>query len=410
MKRGYTGMEVIKSIRFLGKELVRVERNRSGELFYSYMEGNNFRNDDNYLELSLTNPVLMTVILLRARLYSQMKIKHVDKNGKEIENSPYIALLKQPNYFQSQEDFLFQQMWFLSATGNDYIYQIKAFQNDTPKSLYNLIPSEIDFKETYKLNKFVVTEQDKKKFGDQTIKYKLDKQEYNIKLSELIPLYDMANGLTCNSFFRSESRVMGLTKPLQNIEENLKSKNKNLQFSAKYIGTNKSDGNEALLQPEDRTAIEKILGSKDVLTTNKNISYTHLVSDMKRLYLDEQFADDANKIVLAFEMSKDVINYFAKDSTFENQSQGIISYIQNSIQTTAKNTMNSLSSQWGLIEKGEMLVASYDHLAAMQSVVNEKINSFKAMQETIKIGLENGTITTLEAIKMSNEFKLKLGL
>ena len=109
-------------------------------------------------------------------------------------------------------------------------------------------------------------------------------------------------------------------------------------------------------------------------------------------------------------MNKNVLNFFAKDSTFDNQSQGIISYIQNSIQTTAKNTMNSLSQQWGLIEKGEKLVASYDHLAVMQPVVNDKITSFTEMQNAIKIAIENGVMDIPTAKKMSDEFKLKLGL
>jgi len=401
---------VTKSISLFGRELIRVERNRAGQFSYSFLDGNGFVNSDKYLDMSLNNPVLMTVILLRSRLYSQMKIKHIDSKGNEIKNSPYLKLLSQPNYFQSQEDFLFQQMWFLSATGNDYIYQIKAFTNELPKALYNLIPSEIDFGKTNKLNKFIVTEKDKKAFGENIAEYTLDNTTYNIKFSELIPLYDMANGISCNSLFKSESRVKGITKVIENIEQNLNSKNKNLQFSAKYIGQNQSTGNEAQIRTEDRTAIENVLSKKDVLTTNANVKYSHLVSDMKRLFLDEQFADDANKVVLAFEMNKNVINYFSKDSTFENQSEGIISYIQNSIQTTAKNTMASLSSQWGLIEKGEILIASYDHLAVMQSVVNEKINSFKSMQETIKIGLENATLTPEEAKKMSDSFKLKLGL
>jgi hypothetical protein len=72
--------------------------------------------------------------------------------------------------------------------------------------------------------------------------------------------------------------------------------------------------------------------------------------------------------------------------------------------------MNSFSQQWGLFERGEKLVASYDHLNIMQPVMNEKIDSFKKMQETIKIGLENKTLTEAEAKKMSDDFKIKLGL
>jgi hypothetical protein len=403
LQKAYNGL-------FGKRELVKAERNRLGGVSYSFLDGEGFVNSDKYLDISLTNPVLMTVILLRARLYSQMEIKHVNSNGEEVKNSPYTKLLKQPNFFQSQEDFLFQQMWFLSATGNDLMYQIKAFTNDVPKALYNLIPSEIDFKKTQKINKFITTDKDKKAFGEQEIEYKLDNQTYKIKLSEIIPLYDIANGLECNSFFHSPSRVQGISKVLENIEQNLKSKNKNLQFSAKYIGMNKSTGNEGQILPDDKKAIEKVLSSKDVLTTNRNIEYKHLVSDMKRLFLDEQYAEDANKVLLAFEMNKNVLNYFSKDSTFENQSEGIISYIQNSVQTTAKNTMASLSAQWGLIEKGEILKASYDHLAVMQGVVNEKIKSFNEMQVAIKAGLENGTLSQDEAKKMSDAFKLKLEL
>jgi len=402
---------VTKSISLFGKELIRVERNRAGVFSYSFLDGgNDFVNNERYLELSLNNPVLMTIVALRSRLYSQMDIKHVNSKGVVIENSPYVNLLNTPNFFQSKEDFFFQQMWFLSTAGTDFIYQKKAFTNDLPKALYNLVPSEIDFNEAHKLSKFIVTEKDKKAFGERKIKYTLDSTTYELSLAELIPLYDLSNGLTNNAFFQSQSRVKGIAKILNNIDQNIKSKNVNLQFSQKYLSKNESTGNEAQIQAPDRTDIERKLDSKNLIVTNANIDVKHLVSDMKRLYLDEQFADDANKCLLAFEMNKNVLNNFAKDSTFDNQSQGIISYIQNSIQTTAKNTMNSLSQQWGLFERGEKLIASYDHLASMQPVVNDKIKSFGEMQDALKVALENGTLTTAEAKKMSDEFKLKLGL
>jgi hypothetical protein len=402
---------VEKSFSLFGREIFRVERNRAGQFTYQFLDGgNDFINNDKYLAMSLNNPVLMTICAIRSALYSQMEIKHVDRNGKVIENSPYIKLLQQPNYFQSQNDWLFQQMWFLSTAGTNFILEKKAFSNDVPKAVFNLVPSEIDLNKAHKVNKFIVTEKDKKAFGEREIKYTLDNTEYTIKLNELIPLYDLSNGLTNNSFFTSESRVKGVSKVLQNIDENLRSKNKNLKMSQKYLAKNSSDGNEAQILDNDRKDIYSKLEVNSTIITNRNIDVKHLVSDMKRLYLDEQFADDANKVLLAFEMSKNVLNYFAKDSTFENQNQGLISYIQNSIQTTAKNTMNSLNSQWGLFERGEKLIASYDHLACMQSVVNDKIKSFTEMQNAIKIGLENQTLDIATAKKMSDEFKIKLGL
>jgi hypothetical protein len=401
---------VEKSFSLFGRELFRVERNRLGEFSYSFLNGEDFNHSTKYLEMSLSNPVLMTIISLRSKIYSQMRITHLDASGKEIKNSPYIKLLNQPNYFQSGQDFLFQQMWFLSATGNDLIYQKKAFANELPKAIYNLVPSEIDFNEVHKLNKFIVTQKDIKAYSEKIIKYTLDNTTFEIPLSDLVPLYDLSNGLTNNAFMRSESRVKAVHKVLQNIDQNIKSKHTNLQMSQKYIGKNQSNGNEAQIQQQDRNSIERSISSNSLVLTNANVDVKHLVSDMKRLYLDEQFADDANKVLLAFELNKNVLNYFAKDSTFENQNQGVISWVQSSIQTSADDLMNSLSSQWGLLERNEKLVASYEHLPIMQSVVNDKIKSFTEMQNAIKIGLENGTLTTEEAKKMSDEFRLKLKL
>lgn len=400
-----------KSFSLFGRQIFsKIERFRDGSVWTTLLSGDDFINDSNYLRTSLENPVLNAIVSLRAKMYSQMQISHVDANGKEVKNSDVLKLLKQPNYFQSQEDFLFQQMWFLSVSGNDFIYQIKPLSSELPKAIYNLIPSEIDFNKVNKVDKFIFTKEQIKAFSDRKIKYTLDGKCYEIKVSEIIPLYDLANGLTTDSWLVAPSRVKAIEKALQNIDVNLRSKHKNLQFSAKYVGVNKSTGMEAQVRPDDRKEIERVLNTKDVLTTNASVEYKHLVSDMKKLFLDEQFADDANKCLLAFEMNKNVLNYFAKDSTFENQNQGVINWIQNSIQGSADNTMNSLSSSFGLLDKNERLVATFDHLPIMQTLINDKIKSFTEFQNALKVSLENGTIDNSTAKKMSDNFIKNLGL
>jgi hypothetical protein len=95
---------------FFQGRTVNVERDRTGTFTYSFLENGGFANSTKYLDMSLTNPILMTIIALRCKIYSQMKISHLNAAGKPIENSPILKLFKQPNYFQSQEDFMFQQM------------------------------------------------------------------------------------------------------------------------------------------------------------------------------------------------------------------------------------------------------------------------------------------------------------
>lgn len=405
---------MVKSFSIFGRELfsVRVERNRLGEFSYEFLNGDTFQDNGKYLHLSLTNPVLMTIIALRSKIYSQMQIQHLNKRGEIIENSPYIKLLRQPNYFQSQEDFLFQQMWFLSCAGTNYTRQFKPFKSsEIPTALFNLVPDEIDLNKSNELNGFVYTKSDFEKIGERTIIYTMNGKRISIPLRELIPFYDLANGLQDNQFMQSYSRVKGIVKTLENINQNIKSKNINLQFSQKYLASNKSTGNEAQILENDRKDIYNKIDQKALSITNKNIDVKHMVSDMKRLFLDEQFSSDALTCLLAFDMNKDVLNYFGTGgSTFENQEKGELRYLQNSIMNTANNTMNSFSSQWKLIEKGEKLVAKYDHLNIMQPVINEKIKSLTELQNMIKIGKENGTITDAEAIEMTKAMRVTLNL
>jgi hypothetical protein len=82
----------------------------------------------------------------------------------------------------------------------------------------------------------------------------------------------------------------------------------------------------------------------------------------------------------------------------------MLNYVQNSIQPDANNTMNSFASAFGLIDKGESLVASYNHLPVMQLVTKAKIETLQLYQSTLIY--ENPE----EQRRLSNEFKLTLGL
>ncbi len=389
---------------------MNVTRDRDGNWIYMPFGVDGFANSKNFLEMSLSNPVLMAIIAVRSKIYSQMRITHINENtGEIIKNSPYIKLLQKPNYFQSQEDFLFQEMWFKSACGTNLTYEVKPFKD--PLALFNLIPDGIDFLQTNKIKKLITTEDDMKAYGEQFIVYTLDGQNHKFKLDHLIASYDLASGLKQDSFMISPSRVEGISQVLENIAENIKSKNVNLKMSQKYLFGNKSTGQEAQIQPEDRDDIFRKLGRKSIMITNAAIDAKHLVTDMKRLFLDEQFSNDALTCVLAFEMSRDVLNFFSNGvSTYDNEEKAMQNYIQNSTQCDADNRMNSLSLQWKLFDKGEKLVASYSHLPVMASINNQKIKTFNEQQAAIKLGLENKTITQDQAVKMTAALMLNLKL
>lgn len=390
----------------------KVSRLKDGSYTFE-LDNSAFGNSEKYLKWSLNNPVLFSIIALRSKMISQMKITHLNSQGNVIENSDVLRLLKQPNYFQSQEDFFFQLAWFLSTNGNNYCYKKQPLSTQLPKALYNLIPSEIDFERVMNIDKFITDDKDFKEIGKKTIRYTLDNQEYKLPVGSIIPFYDITNGLTCDSLLQSPSRVKAIEKVLQNIDENLKSKNLNLKMSQKYLGVNKniSNGISTTMRSGDKELVENTLMRKSLLTTNGDIEVKHLIGDLKKLYLDEQFSQDAQTCLLAFGLNNDVLNYFAGgSSTFENQEKGEQRFVQNEIQSVSNNIVNSIASSLGLIDKGESLIASFDHLPVMQSLILEKISTLTEMQNSIKIGLENGTINDAEAKEMIKNLRIKLGL
>lgn len=363
-----------------------------------------------YLEWSLTNPALNTVIALRSKMFSRMRITHVKENRDEIENSKVLELLKAPNFYQSQNDFLFQLMWLTSAWGYNYIWTPGKDSDGLPVAMYNLnvgnvVKSSVDTNDF----KFVLDDEQKQQISEQQFRYKVSRNEEKvIKFGDVIPIYDLGGNLMYDKIFTSPSRIEQITKVLQNIDENLKSKNMNLKFSSKYMVKNKKnlDG-QPLLTDDDRSSIYSRLGKESVIITDSDVEGSHLISDFKRLFLDEMFANDALKVAAAFEMNKDVINYYGTDSTFENQKQGVIKWIQNSLQSDADNTMLSISDSLGLLEKGEMLKASYDGLPLMQEYLASKYDTLGNYQSTLIEAINNQLITVDEARGLLDTFRTK---
>lgn len=392
--------------------LGKVERDTSGNWSY-WLKNDAFGNNHDFLKWALTNPVLFAVIHAKSKLYSQAEITVVDsKTGEVIKDAEELKLIENPNYFQSKQDWLYQQCFFLSATGNNLIYQVKPFSTQLPKALYNLVPTEVDYKDLLKVNNFITSSAEIKKYEEQFITYKLDNATKQIQVKDIIPLYDIANGLCRNTLMRSPSRLESLSKNLQNIDENLKAANISLKMSQKYIARNKNsyNGISGPIDEKDREAIENVISQKTLQITNGDIDVQHLISDLKKLYLSETFAHDATVIINGFGFNKDALNYALSGSTFENQNNGIIRVIQTEVQSTADNCMNSLTNGLLLNEKGRKFKATFNHLPVMQELLNSKLDTMEKLQQTIKTGKENGTIDDSTAKAMTEKLIKELAL
>lgn len=151
------------------------------------------------------------------------------------------------------------------------------------------------------------------------------------------------------------------------------------------------------MEEGDKRDIENNLFKKDIIATNHSIKSYSLSNDFSKLLLDETFAGDAMKVAAAYGVNRDVLNYYvAGASTYENQIQSVIKWIQGDIQFEADVFSTGLSSYFGYYNAGKEIIMTYDHLPVMQEVEKTRMEKMKLKVEVYK-GLIDAGFTPDEA-------------
>lgn len=364
---------------------------------------------NNYRKISLENIAVATIFTHTCDLFSRAKYMVIDKDGKEIENHPVTERLKNPNYNQTQTDFTYQHLWY-KMLGANYIYD--ASNSSTPdiertQSLFNLYYQDIDFSRVQDVSDFIITDEQKKKYGDLPLYYELNGVQKTILVKQIIPFYDISNTMDYQEWMESPSRMKSAIPVIEAIETNLKSKKNALSFSDKYLVSNKSQyqGMPKSMNPDDKSDIENSVKRKEIMATNADVSVTNLAPDFRKLLLDDLFAHDVLKLAILFGMTKDVLNYFASGSTFENQEKAFINWIQSKIQSEVDNFAEGIGSHFRLEEQGLKLVGTLDHLPAMQRYRQSQGEGFKILVDAMKTATEGGLVDVEQAKIVVERYK-----
>jgi hypothetical protein len=184
------------------------------------------------------------------------------------------------------------------------------------------------------------------------------------------------------------------------------------------IGVWSSDSKDQMgsvkLTPDEESELAKQLQKNQGIGDNQDniaisktaLKWTPSTYPTKDLLLFEEV--DANKkaIIDLFGANE---NMFSRPSggqgaTFNNVAMGERQAIQNTIEPIADDFANGLSKRWGLLDKGEKLRLSYDHLPAMKSdgLQESQILERKARAAAILAG--EGLGFTAEQIREIIEF------
>lgn len=328
----------------------------------------------NLMAIAQNTPHLNVIITKGAEMFSNMKIKHVDKDGQDIEGSDILKLLSKPNPLQTMDGWLYQFYVYNAIYNNAFGYKNyarrKEFRGgDLPSFLWWLPSGEMKINLTGMIYR-------QTKIEDIIIGYTLFLDPTMFTPDEIIFITEgiAANGISCGT------KLEALQIPLSNINAALKSKN--IIIAERGLmgiissGGGSTDSQGALpFDKKERERAEKMYQrntsldqeGSHVTFSNANLKWIPMAFDVKQLQLSEGLEDDFAVLCGAFGLDRDIFPS-VKGATFENKEQGLKFTYQNTIQPLADKLMLHLENHFGLTDagKGEHLIADYSWMPLMK--------------------------------------------
>jgi hypothetical protein len=359
-----------------------------------------------------TNPVLFSTIMIKAREYSNMQIKVVNRNTgveepcntrKDIPKAIY-DLFARPNVLQSTWEFLLQRKIFEEVAGNSFTYgnfslgMKHTIQNTV--ALWNVWPEHMKFK--LRGNYFEATdiseiiEQWKFEFGV----YKKTWEPHEI-LHKNKPNTDISNGLIFG-----RSTACSLSRPLSNIAMAYESRNvmmKNRGMRVIFTSDKGDDSGRIPLNDDEKTDLNNSAKEYGMLENQKQFFFTHLPlsatvidQDVRKLGLFEEIATDAMIVANAYGVPEILLKLYLAGATFENQEASVRRLYQGTLIPEALDDMIAFNTFLGLSDTDWMIVPSFDHVPALQESEKTKAEA-KNIEGTMAMNeFSKGLITLQE--------------
>ena len=381
------------------------ERDKTGDTFYYKVGHGNPKWDmiEDKIEMAYSHPILRPGIQLIANYFS--RVKFTDGGN---EDSPLIRLLKKPNIYMTQDDFLKQFIWFKYAAG--FVYQMPVSVLDDSdikrvKFLYNLNPSLIEFDDSFKTTLPMTMGAASKELNKRFL-YDQYNQRLEPRLKDILPYYDLANGLVTygddQNMWYAPSRLDAIKKPLINVDKAFNAKNIVINSNGKELFVNKTQGNMAkvmMKEPERNDIIRKLnteyspgTGKSRSIVTDSDLAWQSLHIKLKELGLDESVVADAKTIIGALGIPPELYSVDGNSATFENQSKAVIHFVQGKIQTEMNDFCNTLNMKYGTDLQG-----TFDHLPIFREAEKQKALGMKSIAASCKQMVDSGIWTVQRA-------------
>lgn len=386
-------------------------RNKNGENFYDLTTINDWATHSCNLEAAQNHPILTPAMLFVSKLFSQAEFYIENKKTKEkIYNHWLLDVLKNPNYYQTESDFLESLMFMMIAQGVGIVYAKKIIGFDSPDNLLILNKNLIEWGDDFKDLNFLKLSSEAIK--NKKIKYDVNGDNLTISIEDLLFFYDLPNCLQKNPF-KTKSRIDGLKQTLINTNDSLLAKNIILKTNGKELITVEKGGFP--LGDDEKEQAQKMFNVKYGLGKNRSrgllskasLSWKSLHIALRDLGLDESVKVDGNLIYTALHIPKDILSLEAKKTTYNNFKESMVSYLQNEMQSSLNAVTDVL--QRLLNDKNLVIRGSYEHLPIMQHVLTERYQVVVLQAEGLRLLREAGVPNDIALEMCGMDKTTKLG-
>lgn len=364
---------------YLDELVTWVNRQLDGKAKY-----NDYTDDTYKLEAIFSNPALLKVFALQCDLFSLGKV-YVYKDGKELPDDPFLQMIKKPNMFQFESQFLWDMM-FWNMVGNTYVYLDSKIVNPENK-LYVLENNKINFPDEMKKyqDKIIFSSREEKRIQDFNLDYRYaDGSGLNINWGKVIHTPDLTNGT--GNWFRGASRIDALYKIISNSEASMDALNINIRYSGKFMVAGQADPNNTsqipMAEPEKKDIETKMNGRKAVHAVKSMIDIKRFVDNLSSLQLDEIQLAQYFLIGTAYGIPKDVLEAF-NSGTYENQEKARGAFVSYCLAPKGKLFLEGFSSFFGYDQQGKEIIIDWEHLPFMQVFAKERAETQKTQTDSL---------------------------
>lgn len=373
------------------------------EIIHASTNFNTFVRDKEKLAIVLSNPAVLKVFALQCDLFSMGRVC-VKKDDKEIDEDPFLNLVKDPNPFSKTENQFLWDFMFWNMLGTSYAYVDSAVVEKKGNKIYYLDPSKIEWPQELerKKDKMVFSDAEVTAIRKTEITYRYaDGTPFKFPFDRLVISHDLTNSI--GNWFKGPSRLDALYKIISNSEHILDSANINIRYTSKFmvgsdqqVGTNTKMG---ISDDEKKDIIDKIDGSeKNVYPIRAKINIQRFVEDLAKLQLSKEYLEMYFLIGNMYNIPRDVLEAY-NSSTYENQEKARAAHVNYTLEPKGNQFMDGFEVHFGYRKEKKNIHISWTHLPFYQVFEKEKAETKKVQTEVL-----NSLLAARVPIKQINEY------